>query len=77
MGDITKVLDETPAVEYRAGEGDISSEKIFEMLDLQLYFSVINGIYSQILTFGIRQINPTMLVWIKTEHREKKSGLRV
>lgn len=34
IGDITRVLDETPVVAYRAGEGDISSEKIFEMLDL-------------------------------------------
>lgn len=34
VGDITKVLDETPAVEYRSTEADGSSEKIFEMLDL-------------------------------------------
>lgn len=34
VGDITRVLDETPAVAYRAGEGVTSSEKIFEMLDL-------------------------------------------
>lgn len=34
VGDITKVLDETPAVAYRAGEKNGSSEKIFEMLDL-------------------------------------------
>ena len=34
VGDITKVLDETPAVEYRSTEADGSSEKIFEMIDL-------------------------------------------
>lgn len=32
--DITKVLDETPAVAYRAGEENESSKKIFDMLDL-------------------------------------------
>lgn len=34
VGDITRVLDETPAVAYRAGEESGSSKKIFEMLDL-------------------------------------------
>lgn len=34
VGDITRVLDETPVVAYRAGEKNGSSEKIFEMLDL-------------------------------------------
>ena len=34
MGDITKVLDETPAVAYRAGEESGSSKKILDMLDL-------------------------------------------
>lgn len=34
VGDITKVLDETPAVAYRAGSENTSSEKIFDMLDL-------------------------------------------
>lgn len=34
VGDITKVLDETPAIEYRSGDGKDSSEKIVEMLDL-------------------------------------------
>ena len=34
VGDITKVLDETPTVEYRAGEEHGSSKKIFDMLDL-------------------------------------------
>lgn len=34
VGDITRVLDETPVVAYRAGTGNASSEKIFEMLDL-------------------------------------------
>ncbi len=32
--DITKVLDENPVIEYRQGEQNQSSEKIFEMLDL-------------------------------------------
>lgn len=32
--DITKVLDETPAVAYRAGDKNSSSEKIFDMIDL-------------------------------------------
>lgn len=34
VGDITKVLDETPIVAYRAGEKSGSSKKIFDMLDL-------------------------------------------
>ncbi len=34
VGDITRVLDETPMVAYRVGEEGISSEKIFDMLDL-------------------------------------------
>lgn len=34
VGDITKVLEETPVVEYRAGDEKASSERIFEMLDL-------------------------------------------
>lgn len=34
IGDITKVLDESPAVAYRAGEENGSSKKIFDMLDL-------------------------------------------
>ena len=34
VGDITRVLDETPVVEYRAGNDGGSSEKIFDMLDL-------------------------------------------
>ena len=33
VGDITKVLDETPSIAYRAGDGDISSEQVFDMLD--------------------------------------------
>ena len=34
VGDITKVLDETPIVEYRVGAEKASSKKIFDMLDL-------------------------------------------
>lgn len=34
VGDITKVLDEAPVVEYRVGVEKASSEKIFDMLDL-------------------------------------------
>lgn len=34
VGDITGVLDETPVVGYRAGSDHVSSEKIFDMLDL-------------------------------------------
>lgn len=34
VGDITRVLDEAPAVEYRTGTGDSTSQKIFDMLDL-------------------------------------------
>ena len=34
VGDITKVLDETPVIAYRAGEGDASANKIFDMIDL-------------------------------------------
>lgn len=34
VGDITKVLEEPPVVAYRTGSKNISSEKIFDMLDL-------------------------------------------
>ncbi len=34
VGDITRVLDETPVVAYRTGEESGSSKKIFDMLDL-------------------------------------------
>lgn len=34
VGDITRVLDETPAIAYRAGEESGSSKEIFNMLDL-------------------------------------------
>ena len=34
VADITRVLDETPVIAYRAGTGKSSSEKIFDMLDL-------------------------------------------
>lgn len=34
VGDITRVLDKTPVVEYRVGIENGSSEKIFDMLDL-------------------------------------------
>ena len=34
VGDITRVLDETPVVAYRAGLENGSSQKIFDMLDL-------------------------------------------
>lgn len=34
VGDITKVLDETPIVQYRTGAEKESSKKIFDMLDL-------------------------------------------
>ena len=34
VGDITRVLDETPVVAYRAGEEGASSKKILDMLDL-------------------------------------------
>lgn len=34
VGDITRILDETPVVAYRAGEESGSSKKIFDMLDL-------------------------------------------
>ena len=34
VGDITRVLDDSPIVEYRAGDKGESSKKIFDMLDL-------------------------------------------
>ena len=34
VGDITRVLDETPVVAYRVGKESGSSKKIFDMLDL-------------------------------------------
>ena len=34
VGDITRVLDDTPVVEYRAGAEGTSSAAVFDMLDL-------------------------------------------
>ena len=34
VGDITRVLDETPEVAYRTGDTEVSSQKMFDMLDL-------------------------------------------
>lgn len=34
VGDITRVLDETPAVAYRASDEAESSQTVFDMLDL-------------------------------------------
>ena len=34
VGDITRVLDESPSVSYRAGSENGSSQKIFDMIDL-------------------------------------------
>lgn len=34
IGDITRVLDEEPAIEYRVGGENSSSKTIFDMLDL-------------------------------------------
>ncbi len=34
VGDITGVLDKEPEVAFRSGTGDVSSEEIFDMLDL-------------------------------------------
>ena len=34
VGDITRILDESPAVEYRAGGEAASTKEIFDMLDL-------------------------------------------
>ncbi|WP_295095661.1 helix-turn-helix transcriptional regulator [Ruminococcus sp.] len=34
VSDITRVLDETPAVQYRSGSDEGSSEKIFDMVNL-------------------------------------------
>ena len=40
VGDITRVLDETPVVAYRTGGTESSSEKIFDMLDLFMPISI-------------------------------------
>ncbi len=34
VGDITRVLEETPVVSYRAGTENTSTDKVFDMLDL-------------------------------------------
>lgn len=34
VGDITRVLDAEPSVAYRSGAKEMSSDKIFDMLDL-------------------------------------------
>ncbi|HFI0453926.1 TPA: helix-turn-helix transcriptional regulator [Streptococcus suis] len=34
VGDITRVLDETPSVAFRLGDANVSSNEIFDMLDL-------------------------------------------
>ena len=48
VGDITRVLDETPIVAYRAENDEHSSDIIFEMLDLfyankHMYSKLINS----------------------------------
>lgn len=43
VGDITRVLDETPVVEYRVGMENASSKKIFDMLDLFYANKHMNG----------------------------------
>ena len=48
IGDITRVLDETPVVVYRAGTENSSSEQIFSMIELfyankHLYDKLQNG----------------------------------
>ena len=45
VGDITRVLDESPSVAYRSGDIKGSSEKIFEMLDL---FYANKNVYSRL-----------------------------
>ncbi len=45
VGDITRVLDDTPAVAYRAGAERVSSEQIFDMLD---FFYANKHLYDKI-----------------------------
>ncbi len=45
VGDITRVLDDAPAVAYRAGAENVSSEKIFDMLD---FFYANKRLYAKI-----------------------------
>lgn len=51
VGDITRVLDETPVVAYRAGREGSSSEKIFDMLDL---FYANKHMYNKLQSKGLR-----------------------
>ncbi|MDO4275817.1 MAG: helix-turn-helix transcriptional regulator [Eubacteriales bacterium] len=45
VGDITKVLDDTPVVEYRAGTENSSSEMMFGMID---FFYANKHLYSKL-----------------------------
>lgn len=47
VGDITRVLDETPSVEYRIGTENPSCEKIMDMLDL---FYANKHMYDRLMT---------------------------
>lgn len=51
VGDITRVLDETPVVAYRTGGTESSSEKIFDMLDL---FYANKHMYNKLQNNNIR-----------------------
>lgn len=51
VGDITRVLDETPVVAYRTGGTEASSEKIFDMLDL---FYANKHMYNKLQNNNIR-----------------------
>ncbi len=66
VGDITKVLDETPVVQYRAGEENESSKKIFDMLDLFYANKHMceNGValLVEFLVCGLQGAYPTWLI---------------
>ena len=51
VGDITRVLVETPVVAYRTGGTESSSEKIFDMLDL---FYANKHMYNKLQNNNIR-----------------------
>ena len=51
VGDITRILEESPTVAYRAGSENASTEKIFDMLDL---FYANKHLYEKLQCSNIR-----------------------
>ena len=61
VGDITRVLDETPIVEYRVGDEKASSKKIFDMLETVIEnhaMRIQTGVLNEILMEAVALQQP-------------------